>query len=141
MLSIPRRLGFIKSTAGANITASAELLGCDHVIVDFEVVATAAAQTCTVFVYQMDTNTSGTNSTYLTTISGTSQIAAQSDVGTTPLHYRVSISQAQIRGRYMLAHVVHGAAGSSARIAIEGYRSGDGATDVTTLGVTKFAQV
>ena len=135
----PKMCGYLKLTAGANLTASADLNGINDVLVMVEAVATAAAQTATLYVYQMDTNTSGTNSTYLTTVWGTSQMAAQSDLGTTPLHYWASINTAG-KGRYLLAHVVNGSAGSSATIHILGFRRDNGAEDVTTLNVTKFAR-
>ena len=135
----PKLLGKITLTAGANITASADLAGVNDVLVMVEAVATAAAQSCTVLISCMDTNTTATNSTYLTTVWGTSQMAAQADVGTTPLHYWASINTAA-KGRYLLVNVVNSSSGGSARIDILGFRRENGAEDVTTLGVTKFAR-
>jgi hypothetical protein len=135
----PKNLGFIKLTAGANITASADLSGVNDVLVMAECVATAASQTSTLYLYCMDTNTNGTASTYLTTVWGTTQMAAQGDVGTTALHYWASVNVAG-KGRYLLAHVVNGSAGSSASLHVLGFRREDGAEDVTTLNVTKYAR-
>lgn len=139
MLSIPKLAGYIKLTAGSEITASADLAGINHVIVLARCLATAAAQTCTLYVYGMDTNTSGTASTYLTTLWGTSQMVAQGDVGTTVLNYMASVNVAS-KGRYLLAHVKNGAVGTFAQLDILGFRRENMAQDVTTLGVTKFAQ-
>ena len=139
MHAAPKYLGGITLTAGANITASADLNGVNDVLVMVEAVATAASQSCTVLISQMDTNTTATNSTYLTTVWGTSQMAAQADVGTTPLHYWASINTAA-KGRYLLVNVVNAATGGSASINILGFRRENGAQDVTTMNVTKFAR-
>ena len=137
MHNVPKRLGGITLTAGAEITASADLSGVNEVLVTWECKATAAAQTVTLYVYACDTNTSGTNSTYLTTLMGTSTIAAQSDLGTTNLYYRAMVNVAG-KGRYLLAHAKNGAAGSFAGITIDGQRLNSGAVDATSAGVTKF---